>query len=108
MLLNVVVSDRVGTATFHVNSHAGTHYGAQRYWDGFAEAVTTVDVPTTTLDCFVPSGMDRLDILKMDIQGGELAALKGAAGLLSRQRSGRWRWRCCSSRSTRTSRRSGT
>jgi FkbM family methyltransferase len=87
---HVAVCDRIGTATFHVNSHSGTHslrpIGAQRYWGGHAEAVRTVQVATTTLDAFcAEQGLAHVDILKMDIQGGELAALQGAAGLLARQ-----------------------
>ena len=47
---------------------------------------TTVDVRTVTLDAFCEAeGLTRIDLLKMDIQGGEGLALRGAAGLLSRQ-----------------------
>lgn len=46
----------------------------------------TVDVPTITLDEFCAAeGLARIDLLKMDVQGGEGLALGGAAGLLSRQ-----------------------
>ena len=45
----------------------------------------TVDVPATTLDEFCAAeGVARIDLLKMDVQGGEGLALRGAAGLLSR------------------------
>ena len=46
----------------------------------------TVEVPAVTLDGFCAAeGLTRIDLLKMDIQGGEALALQGAAGLLSRQ-----------------------
>jgi len=45
----------------------------------------TVDVPSVTLDQFCTAeGLGRIDLLKMDIQGGEAMALEGAAGLLER------------------------
>lgn len=46
----------------------------------------TVTVPAITLDAFCArEGIERIDVLKMDIQGGEGMALEGAASLLSRQ-----------------------
>ena len=46
----------------------------------------TVEVPAVTLDEFcLGEGISHLDLLKMDIQGGEGMALEGAAGLLARQ-----------------------
>jgi FkbM family methyltransferase len=46
----------------------------------------TITVPAITLDAFCArEGIDRIDVLKMDIQGGEGMALEGAASLLSRQ-----------------------
>ena len=44
-------------------------------------------VNITTLDDWAAAqSLDRLDLLKLDIEGGELAALRGAAGLLERLR----------------------
>jgi FkbM family methyltransferase len=46
----------------------------------------TVDVQAISLDEFCAAeGLDRIDLLKMDIQGGEGMALDGAAGLLARR-----------------------
>ncbi len=43
------------------------------------ENVTTILVPTTSIDNFCErEGIDEIHILKMDIQAGELLALKGA------------------------------
>jgi FkbM family methyltransferase len=83
----VALSDSNGCAHFHVNSHSGTHsllaIGAQEYWAGPAHEVEKVSVETRTLDSFVAEqAISMIDILKMDIQGGELSALKGAQSLL--------------------------
>jgi len=41
--------------------------------------VATIEVPITTIDEFCrQESVDKIEILKMDIQGGELEALKGA------------------------------
>jgi len=43
-------------------------------------------VPTTTLDDFCSANsISAIDILKIDVEGGELRVLAGAAGLLERQ-----------------------
>lgn len=45
----------------------------------------TIDVEVVTLDAFCESHqVGAVDLLKMDIQGAELMALRGAAGLLQR------------------------
>lgn len=49
-------------------------------------ASTTITVPGVTIDSFcATSGIAHIDLLKMDIQGGELSALQGAVALLRRQ-----------------------
>lgn len=83
----LALSDTNGTAEFHVNSHSGTHsllpIGAQEYWAEPAHEIQKVSVPVRTLDSFAAEhSVSSIDIVKMDIQGGELAALKGAGGLL--------------------------
>ena len=46
----------------------------------------TIDVDVVTLDAFCESHQVRaVDLLKMDIQGAELLALRGGAGLLQRR-----------------------
>jgi len=47
---------------------------------------TTIDVEAVTLDDFCAvEKIQRIDILKMDIQGAELLALRGATGLFAAQ-----------------------
>jgi FkbM family methyltransferase len=87
-LARAAVADRAGSASFHVNSHDGTHsllpIGEQRYWNGPAHNVRRETVETVTLDSFaVTQALNAIDILKMDIQGAELRALRGAESLLA-------------------------
>jgi hypothetical protein len=43
-----------------------------------------LQVETTTIDRYCETnGVGKIGLLKLDIQGGELAALKGAAGVLA-------------------------
>lgn len=54
--------------------------GIQTKYAGETLTVTeTVDVPVARLDAL----LDRVDVIKLDLQGYELPALRGAAGLLS-------------------------
>ena len=88
-LVKCALSDITGESRLHVNSHNGTHslfaIGDQRYWEGYAATVAVRTVDTVALDSYCEAqGVAAIDILKMDIQGGELRALKGAKKLLER------------------------
>jgi FkbM family methyltransferase len=51
------------------------------------ETAEAVEVPLTTLDAYCEAaGIDRIDAVKMDIQGAEVAALRGFRRTLSRTR----------------------
>lgn len=45
-----------------------------------------VKIPTKRLDDLIGCGIDRVDFIKMDIEGGELAAIEGAADTIRRFR----------------------
>lgn len=89
---NVAVSDSNGTATFHVtsmsllNSLLPLASDEATYATG-AKVVAQISVPTVTLDYFCEQhDLSRVSILKMDIQGAELLALRGATRMLSQAR----------------------
>jgi FkbM family methyltransferase len=86
----VGLADNNGTAELKVNSHDGTHslleIGDVSQWDSPATTLDRRPVETVTLDRLSgEQGLSRIDVLKLDIQGGELSALKGAEGLLRRR-----------------------
>lgn len=89
------VGDSIGTADFYVNAYAPASSllpvaaAGRQYYPPDAEQQDTIEVPVTTLDAFLAErGIERVDILKFDIQGGELMALRGAAGALGAARVG--------------------
>lgn len=87
------LSDETGTRAFYANDidvtnsllplHAGA---AARAAAGDPAKTARLDVPTIALDRFcADEGLERIDVLKLDVQGGEGLALRGAAGLLARR-----------------------
>jgi len=89
-LHNLAVCGATGTVVLHVNSHSETHsllpIGRVDLWDSPQHEIGAERVAGVALDDFTAQhGIDAIDILGMDIQGGELAALYGAAGLLKRK-----------------------
>lgn len=59
--------------------------GSHSIFPGKSRSSRTVSVPVTTLDEFLAQeGWPRIDLIKMDIEGAELAALSGMSHLLRR------------------------
>ena len=89
----VAVSETQGISRLNINQSAATNSllasktGAASYWgEGLLDTVSHVEVATTTVDSFcLDHGITHLDILKMDVQGGEFSILSGAKEILSRQ-----------------------
>jgi len=87
----LAVADATGSRTLFQNSNdtanslLPTAAGAAEFLPASHMAtVQETEVPATTLDDFCAArGIAHVDVLKMDIQGGELLALRGAAGLLA-------------------------
>ena len=51
-----------------------------------SEALSKVSVAVTTLDCFLQrSGIQKVDLIKIDVEGAELEVLRGAGELLQRR-----------------------
>ena len=68
------VGDRCGTAEFAV-----TDFGPDSRIDPGGRGGHRVTVPLVTVDAYCrDEGVDRVDFIKMDIEGGELPALRGA------------------------------
>lgn len=87
------IASQPGRATFHINRRSMTNSlltvaASSAQWVG-QDNVTNVDrieVEIRTLDQFCAENqIAQIDILKLDIQGSELDALRGARGLLERK-----------------------
>lgn len=77
------VGDRAGTITLYTNR---SNRADNRVHPSLgAETAEAVEVPLTTLDDYCAAlGIERIDAVKMDIQGAEVSALAGFRKTLSR------------------------
>jgi FkbM family methyltransferase len=82
VIQNLAVTDRAGSVTFnHVITNSGFS-GIERRLDLREEdKVVTIEVQAGRLDDFVPVGT-KIGFLKIDVEGGELGVLRGAARIL--------------------------
>ncbi len=83
-LTRTALGARPGTATLHCGAlnRADNRLHASH---ARSEAGESVEVPVTTLDAYCAErGIERIDILKMDVQGFEVAILEGFRSTLSR------------------------
>lgn len=97
----VALSCQIGTSVFHQSS--GTTKGAYKSdWDlsgslnkptghlqysPWVKFESEIEVETTTLDCFIKEKrVEEVDLLWMDVQGGERNVLEGAKETLSKTR----------------------
>jgi FkbM family methyltransferase len=80
-LARVAVSDRAGRAEIYLDAD---NAGDCRMYDSH-DRRPSVNVETVRLDDHL-ARLDRIDLIKMDIQGAEPAALRGMHGLLERHR----------------------
>jgi FkbM family methyltransferase len=89
----LAVAEASGEERFYLNQASMTNsllevsQDSNRYVDPqLTENLGTVNVSTVTLDEFCQQeNINNIDILKMDIQGGEVKALTGATQLLAKQ-----------------------
>lgn len=83
---NAALADQTGEATFHVVETNPALSGLRLRPDvGPGERVVPITVPVARLDDLVPSDR-RVSLLKVDVEGGELGVLRGAARVLGRDR----------------------
>jgi FkbM family methyltransferase len=92
-LHEVAVADAPGTREFFLtkadpsNSLLPRAASSRRYYAKSAPPTTSITVDVVTLDAIARErGIDHIDALKFDIQGGELMAMRGAEGLLKDRR----------------------
>ncbi len=81
------LADHEGTISFHDVPFftAGSFTADDEGWlQSDAVGSTLVRVPCTTLDAFTEDyGVDRVDVIKIDVEGAELAVLEGATRTLA-------------------------
>ncbi len=83
------VAEKSGEKIFYVNHFEPTNSllprpdESRRYYPRHAGPKNTITVRTLSLDDFAKdSGIEYVDVLKLDVQGGELMALQGSEKLL--------------------------
>ncbi len=84
------LSNRIGYKNFFVNRSKATNsllpaQNTNSFIDDHVVFENEISVQTTTLDNFVSeNNINTIDILKLDVQGGEKLVLEGASELLSK------------------------
>ena len=81
-LENVAVSDSTGSVSLY---KAGQNWGGHRIYTTSDQA-GRVSVDSTTLDDFFAERPNRVDLIKIDIEGAETRALQGMSRLLAKNR----------------------
>lgn len=86
------IGETVSSMQFYVNNNADTNSLLQSKKMGLSSDSqvankTSINVDVITLDSFCEQHqINTIDILKMDIQGAELSALKGAANMMAQKK----------------------
>lgn len=93
VLVDRAVSDRSGPIAFHLNEYSATSSvyprpgSGRRYYPSLAAHSEVTSVEALRLDDFAAeNNIGEIDLLKIDIQGGELDAFRGAERLLRERR----------------------
>jgi FkbM family methyltransferase len=81
-VFEVALAERSGEATFFVNTKLSGFSGLHRHGEGAEHEALTVR--TARLDELLAA--QRVDFIKLDVEGGELGVLKGATAILEQWR----------------------
>jgi FkbM family methyltransferase len=76
-ILNIALSNKVGKANFNLVLTDMAYSGLQKRAYDKPEKDTTIEVSTALLDNIIPT-TTKIDLIKLDIEGGEYFALHGA------------------------------
>lgn len=77
-ILNVALGDSPGSSSFNIRGNVVQDQGASHLAHVMGEASQKIKVEVDTVDNIVERNSFIPDLIKLDLQGGELAALNGA------------------------------
>jgi FkbM family methyltransferase len=84
-LVASAISDEVGEASFFVDGVCGEN-GLHPGFTGHGRRSSAISVPVTTIDAFCSRTGVKPSVIKVDIEGFELHAIRGAQEVISRCR----------------------
>lgn len=83
-VLSCALWEGIGTGTLSLSDHSGWHSLTPR---ADLNPIDQIDVPLTTLDSVIQElSLDRVDVVKIDVEGAEVQVLHGAANILRQYR----------------------
>lgn len=82
---NIALSDSKGVVSFNYVRSNPAYSGLRQRVYPQNESIDTIEVRTDLLDDVLPDGQ-RVDLIKIDVEGAELQVLKGAVATLRRTR----------------------
>jgi FkbM family methyltransferase len=85
-IVAAAAGDQEGVATFWEETGAGERSSVV---PGFSDDAVERSVPMTTIDALATTyGLNRIDLLKIDVEGFDARVIRGASGLLKQRRVG--------------------
>jgi len=85
-IYSCALSDTKGNTTFHLVKNAPAYSGIKkRRYDISNPEIEEINVELRTLDSIIPKG-NKIDLIKIDVEGGEFGVLKGAKELIKRDK----------------------